>query len=151
MRKIACAFAVAAVLVGSVFAYEQTTYDYYVNDGIIRDVLRTTARKVYDRDGDGEVNCIDYTLTFKKEWNKSMPPAQCEIMRNYRPTRIKSAGMNHLFVRVKMTSGGKWLYIEPQASYTGYNYKMSDFWDWKYDPNYNCYGETFYWLGECKR
>ena len=48
MRRIACAFAVVAVLVGSVFAYEQTTYDYYVNDGIIRDVLRTTAKKVYE-------------------------------------------------------------------------------------------------------
>ena len=58
-------------------------YDYYVNDGAIRDVLKSTRSKVYDRDGDGLVNCIDYTITFKKEWDAVMPPNQCEIVRNY--------------------------------------------------------------------
>ena len=141
----------------SLFAYNfdedddgYEAYDYYVNDSCIRNTLRATARKVYDRDGDGKVNCIDYTLTFKKEWNKTLPPAQCEIVRNYKKVGWCTI-MNHLFVRVRLTPGGKWLYIEPQAEYTMYNYKMSDYWGCRYDPSYNRLGETSYWLGECKR
>ena len=59
--------------------------------------------------------------------------------------------MNHLFVRVKLNDSGPWLYIEPQAPFNGYNYRMEDYWGAKYNPKYNNYGETFYWLAECKR
>ena len=123
-------------------------YDYYVNDEVIRDVLKATEKKVYDRDGDGLVNCIDYTVTFKKEWDKVMPPNQCEVVRNY--DHEGRSKMNHLFVRVRLTSDGEWLYVEPQAKYN--NYKMSDFWGKrKYNPKYNYYEETNDWLEECVR
>ncbi len=59
--------------------------------------------------------------------------------------------MNHLFVRVKLGNGSRWLYIESQADYDGYNYKMEDYWGIKYDSRFNKYGETVYWLGECRR
>ena len=132
--------------------YPYTHYDYYVNDSAIRNTLHSTFRKVHDRDGDGEVNCIDYTLTFKQEWDKKNPPDCCEIVRNYHNGPTKRTSMNHLFVRVKMTRGGQWLYIEPQASYDSGKYKMSDFWGWpKYNPKYNVYGETAFWLRECRR
>lgn len=123
---------------------------YYVNDKMITSTLKATRRKVYDRDGDGKVNCIDYTLTFKKEWDKKYPPRQCEIVRNYNVTN--KPGMNHLFVRVRLSPFGEWLYIEPQAYYTRHNYKMVDYWGYpKYDPLFNNYGETRYWMGECIR
>ncbi len=125
-------------------------HDYYVNDGIIRDKLRSTHRHVHDRDVDGLVNCIDYTLTFKEEWDKDMPPNHCQIVRNYQKTVF--AKMNHLFVRVKLSDTGKWLYIEPQAKYERRNYKMSDYWGWpKYNPQYNKLGETVYWMSLCRR
>lgn len=133
-------------------AYAYSYYDYYVNDSAIRNTLRSTFRKVHDRDGDGIVNCIDYTLTFKQEWDKSNPPNFCEIVRNYHAGKTKGTSMNHLFIRVKMSMGGNWLYIEPQAMYNGYNYKMDDYWGWpKYNPKYNIYGETFMWMHECIR
>jgi hypothetical protein len=123
---------------------------YYVNDKMITSTLKQTRRKVYDRDGDGKVNCIDYTLTFKKEWDKKYPPRQCEIVRNYNVS--KKPGMNHLFVRVRLSPFGEWLYVEPQAYYTRHNYKMVDYWGYpKYDPLFNYYGETQYWMGDCIR
>ncbi len=122
-------------------------YDYYVNDEAIRDVLKATEKKVYDRDGDGLVNCIDYTITFKKEWDKVAPPNQCEIVRNY--DKDGRSKMNHLFVRVRLASDGEWLYVEPQADYKSRNYRMSDYWESMYDSKYNSFGETNYWLGEC--
>lgn len=136
---------------GKLFAQPRVAYyTYYVNDDIIHDVLCKTRSKVHDRDGDGKVNCIDYTITFKQQWDKVMPPSYCEIVRN-RNTGGRS-DMNHLFVRIRLTSSGQWLYIEPQARSNKYNYKMSDFWGYpRYDPQYNNYGETSYWLGECRR
>ncbi len=125
-------------------------YDYYVNDGVIRDKLRSTHKHVYDRDLDGVVNCVDYALTFKQEWDKDIPPNHCQIVRNYQKTVF--AKMNHLFVRVKLSDTGKWLYIEPQAKYDRRNYKMSDYWGWpKYNPQYNKLGETVYWMSLCRR
>ena len=124
-------------------------YNYYVNDGAIRDVLKSTRSKVYDRDGDGLVNCIDYTITFKKEWDVVMSPNQCEIVRNY--DKGGRSKMNHLVVRVRLASDGEWLYVEPQARHNKRNYKMNDFWGARYDPKYNLFGETNYWLKECVR
>lgn len=130
--------------------YPYTHYDYYVNDSCITDTLRQTRKNVYDRDGDRKINCIDYAITFKQIWDKSYPPDYCEIVRNYNTSGLST--MNHLFVRVKMAPAGKWLYIEPQAKYNKYNYKMSDFWGWpRYNSKYNHYGETRLWLSECKR
>lgn len=121
---------------------------YYVNDDAIRAVLKATRRKVYDRDGDGVVNCIDFTITFKKEWDKVMPPNQCEIVRCY---NVEGRGtMNHLFMRVRLERDGEWLYVEPQARYYRNNYCMSDFWGFPmYNPRYNFYEETDIWLSEC--
>ncbi len=117
----------------------------------IRKVLKLTGEKVHDRDGDGKVNCVDYTLTFKKEWDRILPASRCEIVRNYHETSFKSTSLNHLFVRVKLDTYNEWIYVEPQASYDSSNYRMADFWGVKYNPNYNHYGETSYWLGECRR
>lgn len=127
-------------------------YDYYMNDGEIRAVLRSTHRHVHDCDLDGRVDCCDYTLQFKKEWDKVMPPDQCEIVRNYQ----KRAGtttpvMNHLFVRVRLTPAGKWLYIEPQANQYSNRYKMEDYWGNRYSSRYNNHGETSYWLATWRR
>jgi hypothetical protein len=117
----------------------------------IRKVLKLTGEKVHDRDGDGKVNCIDYTLTFKKEWDRILPASRCEIVRNYHETRLKSTSMNHLFVRVRLDTHDGWIYVEPQARYDSSDYKMSDYWGMKYNPSYNNYGETAYWLAECRR
>ena len=56
--------------------------------------------------------------------------------------------MNHLFIRVRQYEARPWECIEPQAATKDItNYFMEDFWDPKlYNPIYNIYGETDYWL-----
>ena len=130
------------------YARDAKKSEYYKNDDQIRKILLLTAQKVYDRDNDHEVNCIDYTLTFKEEWDKKYKYGWCEIVRNYNPRGIYR--MNHLFVRVKLSSTGPWLYVEPQGKYYG-DYSMNDVWGWKYIPYYNYYGETEMWLLESVR
>ncbi len=130
------------------YARDAKNSEYYKNDEAIRKILLLTTQKVYDRDNDHEVNCIDYTLTFKEEWDKKYKYGWCEIIRNYNPRGLYR--MNHLFVRVKLSKDGPWLYVEPQGKYYG-NYSMQDVWKWKYVPYYNYYGETELWLLECVR
>ena len=127
-------------------------YDYYENDGEIRSILRITHRNVHDCDLDGKVNCCDYSMQFKKEWDKMFSPYDCELVRNYwKKAGAKKPVMNHLFVRVRLTPGGKWLYVEPQAKYDSSSYKMEDYWGKRYNSRYNQYGETTYWLNTWRR
>lgn len=108
-------------------------------------------------------------LEFVREYGTVVKPHYCPVVeftggisprheyrmlrrfKNRRCSSFKPTSMNHLFVRVKLCNGSRWLYIEPQADYDGYNYKMEDYWGIKYDSRFNKYGETVYWLGECRR
>lgn len=150
MVKKLIAFFMFVFVCASLYPHGFNRYLYNQNDGKLRQVLRTTRAKVYDRDGDGLVNCIDYTITFKKEWDKVLPPCNCEIVRNYRKEGFREI-MNHLFVRVKLPGSSTWIYVEPQARAEYDNYIMGDFWSVRYDPKYNNLGETYFWLGECRR
>jgi hypothetical protein len=81
---------------------------------------------MYDINGDGKLNCIDYSLIFHNNW----PTAR--IIRNVNTF----TGMNHLFVSVDGVC------IEPQA--TTMNYTMRDVWGYKYNSMYN-EDETEFW------
>ncbi|MCQ2584457.1 MAG: hypothetical protein MJ185_02610 [Treponema sp.] len=105
----------------------------------IKTILRKTQNTVRDVTGDGEINCIDYSLIFYKLWETSeyqKGAITCELVRN--------SGLNHLFVRVRKNNSAPWLYIEPQAG-TDCDYLMKNFWK-DYNPKYNYYGETEKWL-----
>ena len=112
----------------------------------ILDILDKTNKYVVDVNQDGEINCIDYSYTFKVLWDKQYDKKNCEIVRN------KSRTMNHLFIRVRQHGGTQWECIEPQASKKDITkYFMEDFWTAaEYNPLYNIYGETDRWLKEIK-
>ena len=113
----------------------------------IIDTLNKVQLYVTDVNKDGEINCIDYSCTFKMLWDKMYDPSDCEIVRN------KSATMNHLFIRTRQFEGKQWECIEPQAATKDINhYFMEDFWPANvYNPVYNIYGETGIWLKEVKQ
>ena len=110
----------------------------------IIDTLNRTKQYVTDVNNDGEVNCIDYSCTFKMIWDKMYEASDCEIVRN------KSGTMNHLFIRTRQFAGKQWECIEPQAAVKDITrYFMEDFWPPDiYNPVYNIYGETEQWLKE---
>lgn len=119
--------------------------DYYTDICI---TLNKTNAYVSDINNDGLVNCIDYAITFKTIWDQQYSKYNCEIVRNY-----WEGHFNHLFIRVRYTETSPWECIEPQAAlmYTGYFY-MEDLWDIQmYNPIYNIYGETDYWLSQVRR
>lgn len=107
--------------------------------------IRAAQRNVYDMNRDGKVNCIDYTLMFKTQWDKSYPQnaGNCEIVRN-----LKKGRMNHLFISI-WTGSRQRILVEPWA-YDLERYLMEENWDWRYDPRYNIYGETARWMGEIR-
>lgn len=113
----------------------------------IIDTLNRVQLYVTDVNKDGEINCIDYSCTFKMLWDKMYEPSDCEIVRN------KSATMNHLFIRTRQFEGKQWECIEPQAATKNINrYFMEDFWPANvYNPVYNIYSETGIWLKEVKQ
>ena len=113
----------------------------------ILDTLSRTEQYVTDVNKDGEINCIDYSCTFKILWDKMYNASDCEIVRN------KSSTMNHLFIRTRQFSGKPWECIEPQAAAKNITrYFMEDFWPPDiYNPTYNIYGETDVWLEEVKQ
>ena len=109
-------------------------------------VLQKAQADVFDLNGDGKINCIDYTVMFKLTWDKEYPDrcGACQIIRNYSPT------MNHLFVHI-WAEGNQDIEIEPWA-YNPYRYLMTDNWrKGTYNPKYNNYGETETWLREAKK
>ena len=120
----------------------------YGNRAVLR-VLSLTEANVRDLDGNGRVNCIDYAVTFKLEWDKVMPKDECEIVRNYNPGKTKRTSMNHLFVRVWIS--GEWVCIEPQTRSGRESYLMEDYWGTvKYVASRNVYGETDRWMLWCR-
>lgn len=104
-------------------------------------VMKYNQNKPRDLNKDGLVNCIDYTLNFKLNWDKCFPDIkdECQIIRN----RNFITGMNHLFIKVGDT------FVEPWAWNPNY-FRMEDNWDSTYNPKYNIYGETEHWLKEVK-
>jgi len=96
---------------------------------------------VYDVNRDGEVNCLDYATTFKYIWDRSFPASDCELVRNYN-TRT---GMNHIFARVRFSRYSRWQLVETWA-HDVYFYDVPSIWGSKYDPAYNYYDETSYWM-----
>lgn len=142
-RRIVKGIAIAALgFLLMLAAHKAHGIPYELSDRYIRNVLRATHSQVYDLNADGEVNCIDYAVTFKSLWDKCYPPSHCEIVRNYN----RQTGWHHLFVAVYV---GKWLTVEPQGYVS--LYRMTDFWGPAYDPDYNKFGETTLWLSEAVR
>lgn len=111
------------------------------NDSIIN-TIREAQSKVYDLDKDGKINCIDYALIFKLVWDEKFPRLKnnCTIIRN----RNSNTDMNHLFIYITDTNKNI-IAVEP-GTYNPCNYKMENIWGDRYDPLYNKYGETAYWL-----
>lgn len=107
------------------------------------DVLHMTRLSISDINNDGEINCVDYAITYKLCWDSKYPKRQCLIVRNYNP----HTNWHHLFVKVFIDN--EWVYIEPMSNY--YNTCiMSVRWKDAYDAKYNISGETEYWLGTIK-
>ncbi len=114
-------------------------------DRFITFTIRAAQRDVHDTNLDGKVNCIDYTLMFKKLWDKSYGHTaySCEIVRN------KNGSFHHLFIGIRY--GGRIVFIEPWAGNPEL-FLMEDNWTArKYNPRYNIYGETEKWMGRFYR
>ncbi len=147
LRTIATLFLFSAVIlfllfIGTGLSHAQTFHHLNgQNHKEIWDVLWRVQYSVHDCNLDGQINCIDYTLEFKKQWDKTYNPAYCEVVRNWNDEN----GFNHLFVRVMSDyTCGYWIFVEPQAIYG--SYLMEDFWGDRYDFWKNIYGETNNWL-----
>lgn len=128
------------ITIGLVFFVPAILYGDSVESDRIQIVLKETYYNLHDVNGDDKLNCIDYAIVFKNVWDKSYPSEECELVRNL------SKDLNHLFVRIK--KNGTWVCVEPSAYYYGYinRYTMKAFWEDKYDPRYNFYNETDYWM-----
>ena len=116
----------------------------YDLDNKIIATIKATQQVVHDVNKDGEVNCIDYTTTFKILWDIHYP----ELKNNCLIVRNKGPGMHHLFIHI-WYKGSHQIEIEPWAR-NPYRYTMQDNWTDIYDPKNNIYGETSRWLKEVK-
>ena len=138
MRKLIVSLLMLGLIRMSAFCDRPPAVDA---DYAIPAMLLRVREAVYDVNRDGEVNCLDYATTFKFIWDKYYSPANCELVRNYN-TRT---GMNHIFARVRFHSYDKWQLVETWAPNV-YIYDMPSVWGNVYDPAYNYYNETAYWM-----
>jgi len=81
---------------------------------------------IYDISRDGKINCIDYSIIFSRLYG---PKTRLIINNN------PKTGMNHMFVKVWISSNNNYQYIEPQGAPDWYS--MGVVWGMKYDPLYN--------------
>ncbi|MBQ7538117.1 MAG: hypothetical protein IJT42_04050 [Treponema sp.] len=113
------------------------------NDKIIR-TLREAQSCIYDYNDDGLINCIDYACLFKLTWDKKFPAekSRCSLIRN-----LQHGKMNHLFAQVQ-DENSCWIEIEPWT-YNLSQYLMTEIWTGnQYNPKFNHYGETEYWISQ---
>ncbi len=131
----------------SCHAYTRTYDNYIALDEEICATLKRTHSQVHDVDGDGKVNCVDYAVIFKRQWDRYYDSKRCEIVRN----NNSMLGWYHLFVICLPKNDIFWWHVEPQADAD--NYEMLDYWyaSGKYNPLFNVYGETQYWLSRGNR
>lgn len=108
-------------------------------------LLLRVREAVYDVNRDGDVNCLDHATTFKYIWDRSYPASDCELVRNYNPY----TGMNHIFARVRFGRYGRWQLVETWADNV-YFYDVPAIWGSIYDPKYNYYNETAYWMRDSR-
>ena len=116
-----------------------------LNDERLYDVLsplyKQTHYYITDVDKNGEINCVDYSITFKilYDMNQTIDwyKGNCEIVRN------SNEDFQHLFIRVRYDPYSEWEYIEPQNISPA---TMDSVWGMKYNPIYNIYGETNKWI-----
>lgn len=146
-----------ACLLGAIFCFSVQAYPYknkapgvHVNtsagfDAEIKRLLRMSNENVYDVNKDKKINCIDYAVSFKKEWDKKFNSRDCMIVRNYN----EYTGFHHLFVTVFDHETLRWVDIETAITNMDSidKFQMIDAWGDKYDLMCNKHGETRYWLG----
>lgn len=108
--------------------------------------LRQSQAQVQDFNGDGEINCMDYSCSFKAAWDSMYPDQKerCELVRNKNPL----TGMHHLFALVKGGMNAD-IEVETWAFYPDVYDMQSNWTDGRYDRKYNIYGETKRWMREC--
>lgn len=110
--------------------------------------IKEAQSKVKDINADGEINCIDYAITYKLVWDNKFPGKeyQCLILRNYNPTN----GFHHLFIAMQ-DDNNNFIFVEPWAK-NPYIYNMEDNWkNGRYNPKFNLYSETVKWLNTVKK
>ena len=148
MKKIIsvlCSFLLAFCAFGVENINSRSRISWSMNKKIVR-TLRESQKNVYDYNGDGLVNCIDYSCLFKLTWDKNFPNEKnrCSLIRNF-----NGKVMNHLFAQV-FDENGNVIEVEPWA-YNPNEYLMIENWaKQSYNRKFNHYGETERWLSQGK-
>ncbi|MBB5225422.1 hypothetical protein DYE50_03820 [Treponema ruminis] len=113
----------------------------------ILSTLQESQLNVYDYNGDGKINCIDYSCIFKLTWDYNFPEEayRCELIRNH-----NGDVMNHLFAGIRDEN---YNIIEVETWAPNPNqYLMCEVWpEGRYNRDFNYYGETERWLSEGNR
>lgn len=121
------------------------------DDDMLYWILRAQRLYLRDVNRDGKIDCIDYTVSFKRMWDDAFQyrgwQQDCIIMQNNNPNN----GFNHAFIMVRQFRYPfGYVCIEPQANNLN-NIYMKDYWGDKYDPAYDTYDyeKIKYWYDKC--
>ena len=110
-------------------------------------VFERQRKNIHDLNADGKINCVDYAIQFKLEWDKLYNDDDCYLVRNYNP---KYTGMNHLFAAVYCEETCLFVLVETWASNV-HKFLMEDNWDNHYNPAFNIYSESDWWMGRVRQ
>jgi len=105
---------------------EEEGIPYGMEREFIELILKCMPELIYDISRDGKINCIDYSIIFRRLYGHN-----ARIIINNNP----KTGMNHMFIKAWIPSKGYYQYIEPQGAPDWYS--MGVVWGTKYDPSYN--------------
>lgn len=148
MKNLAVFLFCLAFASSGLFAESVSRKDISVrmNEKIVS-TLRESQENVYDYNGDGLVNCLDYSCIFKLTWDENYPSEKysCSLIHN-----VNDDVMNHLFAQIR---DEYYNIIEVETWAQNPNrYLMSENWPvTRYNPRCNRYGETEVWLSKGNR
>lgn len=111
------------------------------NERLIAWVISESREKLRDVNGDGKVNCVDYSVVFKETWDRICwaRKERCGFVVNKNPV----SGWNHMFISIQNVYW-PWdmVKVEPQANVNPYMNDKSSlyverYWGDKYNPVYD--------------
>jgi hypothetical protein len=89
----------------------------YTEDITVDEALKRTRALICDMNNDNKINCIDYSLLFRKIYGRDA-------------LLVVNTRMNHMLIKIGYT------YVEPQGR--GKTWHPTAMWGDRYDSSYNC-------------
>ena len=122
----------------------------------INDTLQASRKKVHDVDRNGEISCLDYAVTFYRQWAIwGTTTDDVKLIVNRNPNTLHGPYiLNHIFMEIRfwsdITHQIEYFKLDSNSVKFGKIYTPAEVFGKLYDPAYDIRNEQKLWLSKAK-